>query len=55
MERVYSGTFRCEDCDIEYVADGDPESQLVCEECGGDLDEVGNDDDEEDEADDEEM
>jgi len=34
MERLYSGTFQCPGCQIQYEAKDDPESELICEECG---------------------
>jgi hypothetical protein len=53
MQRLWNGVFECPDCDIEYEADGDLESDLVCEECGDSLvpvKEEQEDDDEEDAA-----
>jgi len=33
MQRLWTGRFECPDCEIEYEAAADPESELVCEEC----------------------
>jgi hypothetical protein len=51
MERLWSGTFECPDCGIEYEADADPESELICEECDRPLVPVDEEDNEEDQAD----
>jgi hypothetical protein len=52
MERLWSGTFECPDCGIEYEADADPESELICEECDQPL--IPVDDDADDESNEEE-
>jgi transcription initiation factor IIE alpha subunit len=42
-ERLYSGLFICEECDIEYDLDRVPEQYVICDECKGELIEVDED------------
>jgi transcription initiation factor IIE alpha subunit len=45
IERLYDGIFECPSCEIEYGVERATEDDLFCEQCGGDLVEVGEDDD----------
>ena len=45
-EKLHSGIFICEECDVEYELELVPESEVVCDDCGSDLVEYLEDEDE---------
>lgn len=44
--KLYTGIFYCQSCDLEFELGRVDEKELVCDECGGQLEEVDEDDEE---------
>jgi len=42
IERLYDGLYECPSCEVEFAVERATEEDLFCEECGGDLIEVGD-------------
>ena len=49
MQKLISGKFECPECGTGYLAENDPESELVCEDCDQELTAADDEDDDSDE------
>ncbi len=49
-ERLYTGLYECSGCDARYNVENASEDDLVCDECGADLEMEDDDEDGDSEA-----